>query len=288
MVRVGPSVQLPSVRYSVCSVWRWRLGARALATLGLLGFCVVLTLAPLSARLRHASSSELASLAQVRTQTTATLVVTSDPRLLTAKGSAGSPRVAVDAKITGVVLNGRAVRLSGPVLILAGAGEFRNVLPGQRIRLDVTLQPPLGDGLLEAVAVAREDPELLGQPPWWQRAAGTVRDRLRLASSSLPAEPAGLLPGLVDGDTRDLDPVLAERFRIAGLTHLVAVSGTNCSIVVGSVLLMLRRFRVGPRTSAVVAVLVLIAFVVVARPSPSVLRAAAMAAVDARRAGRWT
>ena len=88
-----------------------------------------------------------------------------------------------------------------------------------------------------------------------------------------------MLPGLVDGDTADLDPVLAEHFRIAGLTHLVAVSGTNCAIVVGAVLLVLRRARVGPRMCAVLCGLVLVLFVIVARPSPSVLRAALMAAV---------
>ncbi|HEY2983395.1 MAG TPA: ComEC/Rec2 family competence protein, partial [Jatrophihabitantaceae bacterium] len=100
-----------------------------------------------------------------------------------------------------------------------------------------------------------------------------------MASSGLPALPRGLLPGLIDGDTSGLDPVLAERFRIAGLTHLVAVSGTNCAIIVGAALLALRRFGAGPVTSAAVGLAVLGAFVVVARPSPSVLRAALMAAI---------
>jgi competence protein ComEC len=255
---------------------RWGLVA---ALVGLGGFCALLVLAPLSVRLQHASTGELATLARDRTQTTADLTATSDPRLLSATGPAGSPRVAVDARLSGVVLRGRPVPVGGTVLVLAGAGAFRDVLPGQRFRLDVTLQPPLADRLLGAVALAREDPELIGQPPWWQRGAGAVRDALRRASSSLPSGPAGLLPGLVDGDTRDLDPVLAERFRVAGLTHLVAVSGTNCAIVVGSVLLTLRRVRAGPRTSAVIGAVVLVAFVVVARPSPSVLRAALMAGV---------
>src|SRR4249920_3689957 len=37
--------------------------------------------------------------------------------------------------------------------------------------------------------------------------------------------PRGLLPGLVDGATSGLDPVLAQRFQVAGLTHLLAVTG---------------------------------------------------------------
>jgi competence protein ComEC len=43
----------------------------------------------------------------------------------------------------------------------------------------------------------------------------------------LPPAERGLLPGLVDGDTSNLDPVLIDRFRAAGLTHLVAVSGSK-------------------------------------------------------------
>ncbi len=55
--------------------------------------------------------------------------------------------------------------------------------------------------------------------------------------------------------------------------------GTNCAIVVGSVLLVLRRVRAGPVTCAVLGAVVLVGFVIVARPSPSVLRAALMAAI---------
>ena len=76
-----------------------------------------------------------------------------------------------------------------------------------------------------------------------------------------------------------MNPALAARFRVAGLTHLVAVSGTNCSILLGAVLLTLRRFGVRPAICAAAGAVVLVAFVVVARPSPSVLRAAVMAAI---------
>ena len=91
--------------------------------------------------------------------------------------------------------------------------------------------------------------------------------------------PRGLLPGLVDGDTSELDPVLAERFRVAGLTHLTAVSGTNLSLLIGAVALLLRRMRASPAAIALVSAVVLVGFVVLARPSPSVLRAAGMAGI---------
>src|SRR3712207_802416 len=76
-----------------------------------------------------------------------------------------------------------------------------------------------------------------------------------------------------------MDPVLEEDFRRAGLAHLTAVSGANVAIVLAGVLRPLRRRAVDRRVQAVVAGLALVGFVVLARPSPSVVRAAAMGAV---------
>jgi competence protein ComEC len=87
------------------------------------------------------------------------------------------------------------------------------------------------------------------------------------------------VPGLVIGDTSRLDPEVEASFRETGMTHLLAVSGSNCAIVVGAVLLLLRRLRVHPRVAAAAAGVALVGFVVLARPSPSVLRAAAMGTV---------
>ena len=88
--------------------------------------------------------------------------------------------------------------------------------------------------------------------------------------------PRGLLPGLVDGDTSQLPPDLADAFRTTGLTHIVAVSGANVAIVLGAVLVLARWCRAGLRTQAWVGAVAIIAFVIVARPQASVLRAAAM------------
>lgn len=238
-----------------------------------------LLLAPLAVRLHQARDGPLAELARQRTPITAELRVDSDPRPIAAHGTSGSPRSAVDASLVAVQLSGRRLRLTGTVLVLGPAQGWRGVLPGQRVRLAGRLEPPLTGDLLTAVLSAQGNPQLLGRPPPWQRAAGAVRSGLQRASAGLPTLVRGLLPGLVDGDTSQLDPVLANSFRVAGLTHLVAVSGTNCAIMVGTVALLLRRLRASPRTIAVLGGLVLVGFVIIARPSPSVLRAAVMAAI---------
>jgi competence protein ComEC len=254
---------------------RWS-GAAALA---LVLFCIALVLLPLAGRIAHARASPLTVLAREHAPVTATLTVTADPRTLAAKGVAGSPRVAVETSADAVLVRGRSTPVDGTVLVLGDAGPWRDVLPGQRVRIDGSLQPDLGGGNLSVTLFARTRPTLLGDPPWWQRAAGRIRSSLQTAASGLPDQERGLLPGLIDGDTTNLDPVLADRFRSAGLTHLVAVSGTNCSIVVGAVLLVLRRARARPWVCAVAGGLVLLMFVIVARPSPSVLRAALMAVI---------
>ncbi len=63
------------------------------------------------------------------------------------------------------------------------------------------------------------------------------------------------------------------------MTHLNAVSGSNVAIVVGAVLLLARWARVGPRTAVALCGLALVGFVILVRPSPSVVRAAAMGAI---------
>jgi competence protein ComEC len=240
---------------------------------------IALLLAPLAARLHLARDGPLARLAVERATVTAELVTTSDPRPLATRGPTGSTRVAVEAGLRALSVNGRRSSARGAVLVLAPAQGWRDLLPGERIRLEARLLPPHADNLLVATLSADSPPERIAPAPWWQRAAGSVRAGLRRAADPLPPMPRGLLPGLVLGDTSQLDPVLAERFRVAGLTHLVAVSGTNCSILVGAVALALRRARASPRTIAALSMIVLVGFVVVARPSPSVLRAAVMAGI---------
>ncbi|MCT7292872.1 DNA internalization-related competence protein ComEC/Rec2 [Rhodococcus sp. PAE-6] len=140
--------------------------------------------------------------------------------------------------------------------------------------------PHTGPGTTVAVLHAENAPTVVGLPPVWQRWAGTVRDRLaQVGSAVLPADRAGLLPGLVVGDTTALTDEVREDFRVAGLTHLTAVSGANVSIVLGAVLLLVRAVGLGPRSGTILAATALVAFVVVVRPSASVVRAAAMGSI---------
>ena len=109
------------------------------------------------------------------------------------------------------------------------------------------------------------------------RLAARVREGLRASARPLHMSQGALLRGLTIGDVRDLPQDEARELRRAGLSHLVAVSGSNVAIVLGALLAATRRLPLGTRVAVAAAGLLL--FVLVVGPEPSVLRAAAMGAV---------
>jgi competence protein ComEC len=113
--------------------------------------------------------------------------------------------------------------------------------------------------------------------------ASVAANRLRrsLEAGAWPLSPAerALFTGFVLGDDRAEPPDLVAAFRASGLSHLTAVSGENLSFAMALVGPVLRRLGLRSRY---VATLGLVAwFALLTRFEPSVLRAAAMAAVAA-------
>ncbi|ATQ28285.1 DNA internalization competence protein comec/rec2 [Rhodococcus ruber] len=211
----------------------------------------------------------------------ATLAVepTEDPKRLGDSGFGGD-QVLVPARVHRADLGAGRYTGGGAVVVFAPAEEWAELLPGQRVTLRGRLAESGGANLTVAVVRADGPPRSVQAPSRVQQWAGRIRERLASASGAvLPPAAAGLLPGLVVGDTSRLPDDVRESFRVAGLTHLTAVSGANVSIVLGAVLLAVRGLGLGPRTGAALAAVALVAFVVVVRPSPSVLRAAAMGAI---------
>jgi competence protein ComEC len=171
------------------------------------------------------------------------------------------------------------VKAGAQVLVLASHSGWRTLLPGQAVTASGRIMPARGGDLGAAVVSVSTAPDAVVPPGLLQQIAGRLRAGLQSACAPLPDGPGGLLPGLVVGDTSRLDPAVEADFQSTGMTHLTAVSGSNCAIVIGAVLLLARALRAGPRTAAVIAAVALVGFVVLARPSPSVLRAAAMGTI---------
>jgi competence protein ComEC len=219
----------------------------------------------------HAARGESAQL---------TVALADRPRPIFSVGFGGQQAGAHSAVVPADVLQARVgaqrVPSHGTVLLLVPIDGWSNLLPGQEVRADGRLAP--GDSSV-AVLRVRGPPDGVTPAPAWQRAAEAMRAGLRRASGVLSEELAGLLPALVVGDTSALPHRVVEEFRAAGMSHLLAVSGANLAIVGVATLLLLRALRLGPRCCAAGAGVVLVWFVVLAGPEPSVLRAAVMGGV---------
>ncbi|MCQ6272832.1 ComEC/Rec2 family competence protein [Pseudarthrobacter sp. R1] len=209
----------------------------------------------------------------------AVLEVAGTPRALTAPNQAGPPaRWSVpvwtrDISTGGVVLRTRAQ------LVVMGGGGWGTVVPGEMVRATGKLRPA-DPGKEEAgILTASSGPGQPFAPPILQGAAKELRERFVSAASFLAPDPRGLLPGMVTGDTSALDEGLNSAMKSVGMTHLTAVSGANCSLVLGALLLLARRFRLSRLPAAALAVAGLGLFVLLVGPDASVLRAAVMGAV---------
>ena len=163
------------------------------------------------------------------------------------------------------------------------AGSLRPHLAGERVVVEGRLRPPPPQArarLARRHVSARLDVRALGR---WRsgtlpsRAANELRRRLVAGAEPLGDDRRALFTGMVLGDDRDQPVEVADDFRAAGLTHLLAVSGQNVSFVLAVCRPVLRRLRFGPRWAVTVGVLAF--FALLTRFEPSVLRATAMAAV---------
>lgn len=204
------------------------------------------------------------------------LVIRDDPRPAASRRG-GAPLWVIAASAEEIGVDGVRRPVAGRLLVLGEHSGWEGLLPGQRITVaGGRLLAPQRRDLTAAVLSTTAPPRKIGAPPWLQRAAGTLRTGLQEACAPLPDKPGGLLPGLVVGDTSELDPGVTDAFEQTGMTHLTAVSGANLAILAGLVLAALRAVRAGPGWSAGLAALAIALFVILARPSPSVVRAAAM------------
>jgi len=127
---------------------------------------------------------------------------------------------------------------------------------------------------------------------------GGVADALRRqlqrsVGVGLGSERAAVLNGVVLGEDNGLSEELRDRFRAAGLYHLLAVSGQNVALVGGGALMLAWLLGI-PRLPAQFGALAAIgAYVLAVGAQPSVVRAgvagalASLAWITARAADRW-
>ena len=124
--------------------------------------------------------------------------------------------------------------------------------------------------------------------------ADNVRRRLRRSvTHGLAGERAAVVAGVVLGDEQGIPQQLRDRFRAAGLYHLLAVSGQNVALVAAGVILFAWVLGVSRLIAELVALAAIAAYVLAVGAQPSVVRAGvagglcSLAWLTARAADRW-
>lgn len=222
-------------------------------------------------RQEQAARNPVAALAGERAMVTVEGTLASDPRVV--DGGQVLARLTVRA----VEGRGRAWRLRTSVVVL-GSPAWRHLELGARVRTQGRLTGA-DDPQVAALVIARGEPETVTAPDVWWAGAAAVRAALRACVAHRPADQAALVPALVSGDDAGVSDQLADDFRTTGLTHLLAVSGTNLTLVLGFLLTLARWAGVRGRWLVVVGAAGVVGFVLLARTEPSVVRAAAMGTV---------
>jgi len=214
------------------------------------------------------------------------LVITSFNQRVEIKGVIRSDPVIKTGKIRG------STRLPDQQSFLISVNQIGN----HQIKLPMRLQAPVNQNYLlgqsftasvkiiqskerkvAALAVATNGITITNQPNILITSTNKIRESFR---KLIPAGDAGsLIPGLILGDTSLQTSEFAIEMRRVGFSHLTAVSGANFALVAGFILWLMQFFIRKMQSRLWVTGIVLLFFILLVRPTPSVLRAAVMTSV---------
>jgi competence protein ComEC len=227
-------------------------------------------------------------------------------------GEAGRARVVVTGparrsrfavRAPGVVTRYARDSLHEPVLLELAKG--RAPPQGAVLSMLAVVKAPRGprDGFDERTWLRRRGVHVVLHVDEWQVVghrggvgglADVLRRRLRQSvARGLSGERAAVLEGVVLGEEGGLSENLRQRFRAAGLYHLLAVSGQNVALVAGSVLVVAWVVGVSRLLAELFALAGIAAYVLAVGAQPSVIRAGVAGALcsvawlTARAADRW-
>lgn len=171
-----------------------------------------------------------------------------------ARGAAWHGRLPIEL----VVADPTMIPQAGSVVTVTGVGAGRRA----------------SDGSVGTIRV--HSSEITSQPGFLDRLANRLRAGLVSSMEGASSVQGALVPSLVVGDTSALDDSTKEEFRATGLTHVLAVSGSNFSLALAFTGWAARAAGVRGWWLRFIAVAVSVVFVVTCRSEPSVLRATVM------------
>ncbi|AQP44222.1 ComEC/Rec2 family competence protein [Tessaracoccus flavus] len=186
------------------------------------------------------------------------------------------------AELVWAEARGRRIQAAVPIVVI-GVGtvgeELLSLTAGAEYLLEGRLAATERDDAAAALLRLRRVVRQTAEPGLLDAGANAMRAGLRSAVAHSPPDQAALVPSLVVGDTSAVDGGMRDNFQATGLTHLMAVSGANLTLMLGVVLAVARAVGVRGWAVRAAAVAGVLGFVVLCGQDPSVLRAAAMGLV---------
>ena len=149
---------------------------------------------------------------------------------------------------------------------------------GVRVKVEGQLEPAGRNSRDSFLLKPSSEIEVVSDPTTTQGFLNDLRANYVASIAGVTPYAKTLVAGLAIGEIAELSEELEEKMRIVSLTHLVAVSGSNCAIVVGMVYLVAVGLRFGRTGRTVISLTALLLYVLLIGPDPSVLRAGVMAA----------
>ena len=239
-----------------------------ISAVAMVGVCAIATW-----RMTAIAHSPVHALAQKGQLATIEAVVRGDAHTFSAHGRT---QVVIDVTVRRVETRHESFSDRAPVTVFA-EGAAAKLQVGERLTMIGRLSASAASDTAADFNALKIGPA--EQEAWWWEASSRLRAAITEAVSRTGTEPSALIPALVHGDDHNLSESVQDDFRRSGLTHLLAVSGTNLTIVLITILLVGRAGGVRRRGQWILGVIAVAGFVLLARPDPSVLRAAAMGSV---------
>jgi competence protein ComEC len=251
-------------------LWAIRSTRRGLVPLAVAAACVALVVTSAAARDPDRHPAELAAAGEAGRPVTVEATVTSNPlagrfeaEVTALRAEAGAPTLSLH-RVPVLVFDGEPTETLGIGAVVSVTGTVVATDPGDSTAY---LFFATGSATVETA------------PPWQLSWADDLRTTFVHRAAEFGGDGAQLLPGLAIGDTSAVDESLDTAMKDSSLSHLTAVSGANCAIIVGLIMLAGGAVGLGRTWRIGASLVVLVAFVVLVTPEPSVLRAALMAAL---------
>ena len=159
---------------------------------------------------------------------------------------------------------------------LRGDAALRNFQSGASYSCLLSMSPAALGERAGFHARCNDVPRLISAPAGTTGLFESVRMAFMKELRGIDEDSAGLVAGLAIGDVSRLSSQLQGEMKLVSLTHLTAVSGANCAIVLAMFYVLVRKIGGGRWMRLTVGLTALTTYVLLVGSQPSVLRAAVM------------